>query len=201
MHMPPALAQKTTALALLALLYTGGCGESAPDPRTVRGAIAAATLALEQRDSARLFRCIDQRARHAMASIVTDRKAAQALITAQYPQAERDAALQALGDAAQVATPAELFAKRCGAACMNALAAELGAPASEQPDGEEVVVTTVRGTTLHMHPGKDGYYGLVWNTRELSEERDRASRELGQITENASVYERRRTLERAAAAP
>lgn len=188
---------RRASVALLALACAAtGCAD-APDPRTVRGAIAAAAAAIEERDPARLFRLVDQRARHAMASIVTDRQEAKRLIAAQYPEEERAAALTALGDAANASSATELFALRCGEPCMTGLGAQLGAPQAEERTGDEVVVTTARGGTLHMHAGKDGHFGLVWNTPELVAERDRASRELLQIKENAAVYERRRTLEQA----
>jgi hypothetical protein len=61
--------------------------------------------------------------------------------------------------------------------------------------GDEVVVTTVRGATLHMHAGKDGGYGMVWKTKLLSDERSQAARELVQIRENAGLYRQRRKLE------
>jgi hypothetical protein len=178
------------------LLAVAGCGDGKPDPRTVRGALAAAAQAVEARDAARLFRVVDQRARHALASIVSSRAEAKRLIEADYPQNERAAALAALGDAATVSSAAELFALRCDAACLDGLAAQLGAPASEQRQGASVVVRTARGQTLHMHAGSDTWYGLVWNTDALIEERARAARETEQIRDNAALYARRRALAR-----
>lgn len=183
---------------VLVVLLVGGaaaCSDAPADPRTVRGALAAAAQALEARDSGKLFRLIDQRARHAMASIVTSRGDAKRLIEADYPEPERSAALSALGDAALVTSAAELFARRCDEACMAGLALQVGAPTAEERSGDDVVVHTARGQTLHMHAGKDGGFGLVWNTEALSAERDEAARELTQIRDNAETYRRRRALE------
>jgi hypothetical protein len=182
-------------LAALALASSSGCADEPPDPRTVRGAIAAAAQSIETRDAGRLFRVIDQRARHAMASIVRDRRDAKALIEADYPAGEQQAALAALGDAALVEDAAALFALRCPEVCMRGLGEQLAAPQGEVPARPDVTVTTARGTTLYMHAGTDGRFGLVWHTQALSEERDRASRELLQIRDNAAVYKRRRALE------
>jgi hypothetical protein len=164
-------------------------------PRDVRGALAASADALEGRDPTAVFRCLDERARFAMEAIVNTRLAARKLIEADYPTAERARALAALGDAGEVATAVELFSRRCDAACLLAFADAVGAPVAQKMSGDEVVVTTVRGATLHMHAGKDGGYGMVWKTKLLSDERSQAARELVQIRENAGLYRQRRKLE------
>ena len=46
-----------------------------------------------------------------------------------------------------------------------------------------------------MHAGKDGWYGLVWNTDALDAERSKATRDLDQIRQNATAYRLRRTLD------
>jgi hypothetical protein len=189
------IALLSSTLLLLGLSFAPGCGQRAEDPRTVRGALAKAARALEARDSATLFRLIDQRARHAMAGIVQARREAKQRIEADYPANEQAPALIALGDGAQVATPEALFARRCTEPCMRELASRVGVPVSEEPADHEIVVRTARGTTLHMHPGKDTWYGIVWNTPALVAEAAKAAQELEQIRENAAVYQKRRALE------
>jgi len=176
-------------------LFIGlACGDGSA-PKDVRGALAASAVALEAHDSDRFFRLIDERSRFAVAAIVTARAEAKKLIEAEYPPAERDRALSALGDAAQVSTPQELFRRRCGPDCIQQFADLVGAPVAQTARGAEVEVTTVRGATLHMHAGSDGGYGIVWNTQALSDERAQASRELALIRENTAVYRKRRALE------
>jgi hypothetical protein len=176
-------------------LFIGlACGDGSA-PHDVRGALAASANALEARDSDQFFKLIDERSRFAVGAIVTARTSARALIEADYPPEEREKALQALGDAAQVATPQQLFQRRCGPECMQRFADLVGAPVAQEAEGAEVAVTTVRGKTLHMHAGSDGGYGIVWNTQALSDERAQASRELALIRDNAAVYRRRRALE------
>jgi hypothetical protein len=189
--------RKYSCILLLSstLLLLAGCDHAKPDPRSVRGALAAAAAALESRDAIQLFRLIDQRGRNAMAASVKARNEARRLIEEDYPAAERAQAIAALGDAAQVTTPEALFARRCTESCMAELSAQVGVPVSETPQGAEVVVRTTRGATLHMHAGKDHWYGIVWNTEALSDERDQAARELLQIRENAAVYRKRTALE------
>jgi hypothetical protein len=161
----------------------------------VRSALAGAASALESGDGIGLFPYIDERARFALASTVKSRGDARKVIEADYPVADRSAAVAALGDAAQVATPDELFARRCATDCMHTLAAQVGAPVSQTADGDEVRVTTSRGTTLHMFAGHDHRYGIVWNTKACMAERAQASRDLRQIEENAKIYRKRRQLQ------
>jgi hypothetical protein len=167
-----------------------------PDPHSVRGALAASARALEVRDGRELYRIIDQRGRAAMIAIVHARREAARLIRSEYPDSERAAALTALGDARSAIDAADLFTQRCAEPCMSELAAAVGAPIAEHKvGGDEVEVQTTRGGRLRLHRGKDGWWGLVWNTQALSEERTRAARELIQIRHNATVYRRRRVLE------
>jgi hypothetical protein len=163
-------------------------------PPSIRGALAGSADALEARDPERLFTYLDERSRFALAGTVKARLASRHLIEADYPEPEKTAALAALGDAAQVETGAQLFARRCDSACLVSLTDRVGAPISETPVGDEVIVKTTRGGTLHMHAGNDGGYGIVWNTQALSDERSQAARDLGQIKGNAEVYRKRRQL-------
>jgi len=174
---------------------TVGCHE--PDPRTVEGALDAVARAVELRDGRALYRVLDQRARHALISIVEDRLASAELIRRDYPAELRGQALQELGDAAQAQDAAGLFATRCPDACMAELAQKLAAPEGQERVGKLLRVRTVRGTTLDMYPGDDGWYGLVWNTEALSQERNEAARQRVQIVKNAEIYRRRRDLEAA----
>ena len=183
----------TRFIAVCPLLMLGCRTYDATD---VRGALAGAAAALEAEDGLRLFEYIDERARFALASTVKSRIAARRIIETDYPAAERPAALAALGDAADVSTPAELFARRCTPECMRTLAEQVGAPVNQVPDGKEVRVTTSRGTTLHMFAGQDGRYGIVWNTPATMAERSQASRDLGVIRENAEVYRKRKAMGR-----
>jgi hypothetical protein len=134
-----------------------------------------------------------------MISTVNARRDARAIIEADYPESEKAGALAALGEAAQVSTGAELFARRCDQACLGAFADAVGAPASEVIRGDEVEVTTLRGHTLRMHAGTDGEYGIVWSTEATAAERAQASRELVRIRENAAVFRRRDALNSSAA--
>ena len=99
-------------MAFLAAVLLGACDQT-PDPREIEGAIGYLAQALEEDDAARLYRVLDERSRHALISIVADRRASAGVIRASYPEDERASALEALGDAADVATPEELFARRC----------------------------------------------------------------------------------------
>lgn len=178
---------------LFALLSCSGCSESS-QRQTIRGTLALSAETLESNDALRFFNNLDERSRYAMEATVKARQEARELIAKDYPDPERSKALAALGPASQVHSAAELFALRCDAVCLRGFADQIGAPSSESRAGDEVVVKTTRGGTLHMHAGHDGQYGIVWKTQELSEERSRTSRELTQIRLNAEVYRQRRAL-------
>jgi hypothetical protein len=188
-------------ISLVLFFAASGC-DGVPDPRSVEGALGYAMRAVERDDAGDLYKVIDERARHAMISIVNDRREAATLIEASYPAAERASALAALGDAAEAENAAALFAHRCDRPCREAIGATLGAPAEVRREGELTVVATARGTTVRLYRGGDGHgwYGIVWHTAELSTERDRANRDLGIIRENAATYDRRQALEASGAA-
>jgi hypothetical protein len=175
------------------VVLLSACGGGVPDPRTVEGAITAIAECVEHEDAAKMFRLIDPRSRHAMASIVVDRRKARALVESSYPPEARPEALASLGDAADVADAAALFAKRCPAACLRGIGEKLGAPTGTRIDHGDTVVTTPRGE-LRFRGGGEDWYGLVWQTEALADERERANRDLAMITENAETYRRRRTL-------
>jgi hypothetical protein len=178
------------ATSIFAVTTSGGLGcQASDDAHTVRGALALAARAVEADDRAALFQVIDRRSRSALISVVKDRTTAARAIRADYPEAERDLALRAVSD------PAELFARRCDRACVAELGANLGAPVSETPVDGELIVQTAEGRTVRLFKGSDGLWGLVWRTRELFDERLRASRERLQIVANAEVYRRRKQLE------
>lgn len=183
-------------LALVLAIW--GCGAS--DPREIDGAIRYMAASLEADSSARLFRVIDARSRHAMISIVHDRLAAAQAIRDHYPRAEQERALAELGDAAQVTDAAALFVARCGMRCRRDIRDELGAVDQVEGDELDVSVHTVRGTTLYLHRLHAGdWWGLVWRTEELDLERARAAEERRSIEANAEVYARAEQLERGAA--
>jgi len=156
---------------------------------------------IEADSPARLFRVIDARSRHAMISIVQDRLAAAQAIRDHYPQAEQERALAELGDAAQVADAAGLFASRCDAGCREGIRDRLAASDAVEGDDLDVTVRTARGTTLHLHrlEARD-WWGLVWRTEALDQERARAAEERRTIEANAEVYARAEGLARGAAA-
>lgn len=183
------------------LFLLSACG-GRPDPRTLEGATAYAAQAIEEDDRTRLFKVIDARARHAMISIVTDRQRARAVIERSYPAEERAPAIAALGDAATVPDAAALFARRCDAACIAEIRDSLGAPVEQRVEGRVTIVRTTRERELRWYRKTDSdWWGLEWRTEALVAERDRANRDLAAIEENASTYDRRRSLEGTPEAP
>ena len=151
--------------------------------------------ALEADDGERLYRLLDERARHALISIHADRRAAAEIVRARYPEDQRAEVLASLGDAAEASTPEALFATRCARACRGELAASVGAPISQQREGDELVVTTSRGE-LRFYRAREGqWWGFVWQTERFDRERDVASRDLRQIQRNAEVFQRRDELD------
>jgi hypothetical protein len=154
-----------------------------------------AANAIERGDARSLYDVIEERARHALISIVKDRQRARALIERSYPPEEHEAALARLGDGAEVTDAAGLFARRCGRPCMGEIGATLGSVASVRREGDEQIVATTRGTTFRVYRrGDHGWYGIVWRTRELDAERAHANRDLTIVRDNAAFYDRQRAL-------
>lgn len=170
----------------LGLLLQACTGE--PDPRTLPGMLEYAARAIERRDPRALFRVIDARSRHAMASIVADRRAAAELIRTTYPEDQRADALAELGSAVTMEDAAALFADRCDRECMSDLAGRIGAPLSQRQDGDELVVETPRGGTLRVTGGGEDWYGIVWRYEELDTERQRANQDRLLVEANARTY-------------
>jgi len=133
-----------------------------------------------------------------MISIVADRARAKAIIERDYPEEARAEALASLGDAATVPDAPALFAKRCDSGCIGVFRDALGAVVEQHRDGNETVVRTTRGETLRLYRRTSSdWWGLVFQTEELSAERDRANRDREMIEQNARTYARRRALEAA----
>lgn len=188
---------RTRSGGLFLALFLGSCG-GVPDPRTIDGALAYAGRAIEHHDPRTLFEVIDSRSRHAMISIVADRARARAIIERSYPEEAKAEALAALGDAATVRDAPALFAKRCDSTCIGLFRDALGAVVEQRRDGVETVVRTTRGETLRLYRRREtDWWGLVFQTEELSAERARANRDREMIEQNARTYERRRALEAA----
>ncbi len=179
---------------MIAFLTACGIG-STPDPHTLEGALGYAALALERDDGTMLFRVVDARARHALISIVHDRREAADVIRAAYPDDAQQEALASLGDAADAEDAANLFVTRCGETCRAEILGSLGAPRTSERQGDEMHVETARGTLRLYRASDDDWWGIVWKTDELDAERDRASRDLRMITSNAETYRRRQALE------
>ncbi len=172
-----------------------GC-DTRPDPNEVAGALAFAARAIEDGDSRELYQVIDERARHALHSIVHDRNAAAALVRETYPDSEQRRALAELGDAVTVDSAAGLFAARCDADCREELGAAIGGVERTEEDGDELVVHTTRGEPLRLYRRGEGHWwGIVWRTDELDRERSRANQDLRRVEANAETYRRRDRLE------
>jgi hypothetical protein len=170
------------------------CGPGS-DPRTIDGALGKVAFAVARRDHESLFRVIDQRARHALSSIVKSRHEAARVIERSYPAEQRAEALAKLGDARTAKDAADLFRVRCPEACLRDLADRVGAVVSIEAKGDEQLVKTTRGTELRMFRGKDGWYGVVWNTQALVRERERAAAETDLVRANAQTFTRRGALD------
>ena len=197
----PSLRARLKSAIVVAALAPLGLLSCTGDATQVEGAVARAAAAVASRDHAALLEMIDERARSALQSVYRARQQAAATIRASYPVEARAAALAELGDAAEATSALALFQMRCPDACVTQLGDPLGAPRTVREEGDLTRVTTVRGSELSLHRGKDGRYGLVWQTDALMRERARASAELELIQKNARAYEAQRALREAAKTP
>ena len=184
------------AIALLLVGLLGGslltaCGA---DAKTVEGALSLAASAVGARDHEALFHSLDERARFSLASVYQARTLAAQVIRTSYPATAQASALAELGDAVSAKSDVELFRARCGDACLDAIAASLGAPSQVQMEDRVAVVKTVRGSEARLYRADDGRYGLMWETAALMRERTRAAAELDLIQKNGELYRSQRAL-------
>lgn len=165
---------------------------------SLKSVLSAAASAIARNNPGALFDTIDRRSRDAMHSIVADRQKARALIEAHYPAQEKNAAIRALGDAANATSASALFRIRCAKDCRDWFRDNIAAPdaISEIDANGNAVVRTILDTTVVVRQGdpESGDWGIVWHFEELNEERLRANRELRLIEENAAHFERVRQL-------
>jgi hypothetical protein len=187
------------AIALLLVGWLGGsllaaCGA---DPKTVEGALSLAASAVGARDHEALFHSLDERARFSLASVYQARSLAAQVIRTSYPAAAQASALAELGDAVNAKSDVDLFRARCGDACLDAIAAALGAPSQVQMEDRVALVKTVRGSEARLYRADDGRYGLMWETAALMRERTRAAAELDLIQKNGALYRSQRALQNA----
>ena len=155
-----------------------------------------AANAIEANDSRKLYHAVDERARHALHSIVADRSAAAERIRDAYPEELHEAALGELGDAAGAEDAEGLFALRCGAECRDELGSRIGGVERTEERGEELIVHTARGEEVVLYRRDPAqWWGIVWRTQALDRERNRASQDLRRVEANAATYERRERLE------
>jgi hypothetical protein len=189
-------ALRHVVLFSLSWIVTLSACDTRPDPNEVAGALAFAARAIEDRDSRELYQVIDERARHAMHSIVHDRNAAADIIRETYPESEQRRALTELGDAVGVEDAVGLFEARCEASCREELGASIGGVERTEEDGDELVVHTTRGAELRLYRRGEGHWwGIVWHTEALDRERSRANQDLRRVEANAETYRRRSRLE------
>lgn len=176
----------------------GGCAVilagCSPDLREPAGVLGVVAEGCANNDARALFPALDERSRHALDAIVKGRKKAEALINESYPKEAQSEARSQLGDAIQVENGAALFALRCQGKCLEELCKGVGAPTSQQSQGDTLTVQTVRGGSYTLQRANDGRYGFVWHTDELVRERRRAFAELSSTENNAKVYKQQGAL-------
>jgi hypothetical protein len=197
----PSLRQPLKSAIVIAALTLVAVASCTGDATRVDGAVARAAAAVASRDPEALLEVLDERSRSALQSVYRARQQAAATIRESYPDEAQADALAELGDAATAESAADLFRMRCPDTCVATLGAPLGAPRSVREAGDLTVVTTVRDTELTLYRGKDGRYGLVWQTDAWIRERSRAAAELDLIQKNARAYATQRALRESAEAP
>lgn len=179
---------------LLTLVSVSLCQACGSDAKTVEGALSNAASAVGARDYEALFQALDERARFSLSSVYQARTLAAQVIRDNYPVEARASALAELGDAVHAKSSVALFRARCDDACLDALAASIGAPREVRIEDRIAIVQTVRGTETRLYRADDGRYGLVWDTDALMRERTRAAAELDLIQKNGEVYRSQRAL-------
>ncbi len=180
------------ALLVLAALWLAVEHLRYPSDRTPEGAYYRVAIAVNRGDPAQFFAYLETPAQHACYTIRDFRKKARLRILAAYPEPDRGVMArryEAEASAPDGADVFSLYAQRLG--WMSRLRKDLSGIAKVETQGERATVETVRGTRypFRRRP-ENGIWGLTLFTAALTEEAQRAARDLKLIETAAADYER-----------
>jgi hypothetical protein len=181
---------------VLSAMFLAACTPNMEEPEGVMGVLAQGCAG---GSAEALFPAVDERSRFALDAIVDARQKAQKLILEHYPADAQKDALAELGGELDAANGAQLFARRCPAACVRQLCDKVGAVKEVVEAGgsareQTTRVRTVRGGEYVLYRTPKLRYGVVFETDALIRERRRAFAALAAIDANTKIYARQKAL-------
>jgi hypothetical protein len=179
-----------SAFALIALVIALVAGWAFyPTDRTPKGAYYRVVTAVNQRDAEAVFPYLETAAQHAAFSIHHYNADAVKRIREDYPDGEREQALEArlpMAEAHEGPGVFALYATRLG--WMDRLRRDLSGVARVEIDGERATVETVRGTRYAFRKRDNGMWGLTLFTGKLVTDAEKAARDFSVIDTAAKDF-------------
>jgi hypothetical protein len=168
-----------------------------PSDRTPRGAYLRVVIAVNRGRAEDFFAYTETRAQHACYTIRDYRKKTRERVLASFPEPERSKLAADYAEEAAAPDGADvlaIYARRNG--WMNRLRRDMSGVSKVEIQGERATVETAHGTRYPFRRRDNGIWGLTLFTATLSDEAEKAARDLDLIDKAAQDYERAAKAER-----
>lgn len=162
-----------------------------PSDRTPEGAYLRVVTAVNRGAPERAFAYLETRAQHACYTIRDMRRQALSMISAHFPEAERERASEGYRKLAAAPDGADVFAVYARErGWFDRLRRDVSGIARVERNAERATVVTVRGTRYAFRRRDNGIWGLTLFTATLDAEAARAARDFALIEQSAKDYQR-----------
>lgn len=179
------------SLSCLALWYA--LRKPFPSDHTPEGAYLRIAKSMSEGHVRDVFPYLETDAQWACFSIRDARKKMRDLVLAHYPEGEKTSTVQAWSEEAAAPDGSDVFvvlARKHG--WEPRLRRDLSGIVNVEVQGERASITTARGTRYPFRRRDNGIWGLTLFTAELTQEREKAARDLAVIEASAADYARAR---------
>lgn len=178
-------------LALLPLAWFGYAWATFPSDRTPKGAYLRVVKAVNDGKPSEFFAYIEEEAQHASFTIRDYRKQALDIAKRSFPEDELEDLKRNYGDLAAASGGAEVFAHYAEKeGWMAQLRRDVSKVDHVERSGKRATVETVKGTRYAFRERPNGIWGLTAFTPTLTEEAERAARDLELVEQAAADYAR-----------
>jgi hypothetical protein len=178
------------SLVTVVLLFAAGCHRG---PKTPEEGLRALERAIAGGDALAFYSLLDEKTRWSVESVLHDQKLMRTIISAKYPEAEAQKALQPL-EAADERDAAHFFARldstrHITIAYRKRLGSVSGPVMTKPVDADNVWAARQDGMPFHFHHDKRGWYFSELGP-EWALEKDRTIHALHTVQENAKLYQK-----------
>lgn len=168
-----------------------------PSDRTPQGAYLRVVIAVNRGRAEDFFAYTETRAQHACYTIRDYRRKTRERVLSSFPEPERSKLAADYAEEAAAPDGADvlaIYAQRNG--WMNRLRRDMSGVTKVEIQGERATVETAHGTRYPFRRRDNGIWGLTLFTATLTDEAEKAARDLDLIDKAAKDYERAAKAER-----